>query len=239
MKYILLLSLFFVSSFSLAEETSNTETKTEQVDAQALFDLGDRYFKTARLFPKEEKLFIVKNFKRAFDLFEQAAKLGHTEAQIALGWFYLSGYAAITRGLTNEEDIKNDPVFKNEDFHQSIYWLDKAAEQGDAKIQYHVARILYDGYIWERGNHLEYKKKALHWLTISAAQGNQEAIDLLNEINSADETEVIVNNDNSADEVEVTSNNDNSADEVEVTSNNDNSADEVEVTSNNDNSVDE
>ena len=43
MKYILLLSLFFVSSFSLAEETIDTEIAVEQMDAQAQFELGLKY----------------------------------------------------------------------------------------------------------------------------------------------------------------------------------------------------
>ena len=176
MKYILLLSLFFVSSFSYSKETA-----TEPMDAQALNELGEEYFNNALL--NQEEQAAVENLQIAFALFEQSSRLGYAKAQSNLGFLYLVGYVAFAfRGLLGE-DIINDPD-RAEDIRQGLHWLDKAANQGDANIQYEVAELLYRSY--QQNENLEYKKKALHWLQQSADQGNQDAIDLLSEINSVE-----------------------------------------------------
>ena len=170
MKYILLFSLFFISPFSLAEETT-----TEPTEAQALYEQGMEYL---GWFP---------NFRKAIPLLEKSARLGYAEAQVVIGQFYAVGLVAkYFRGVRNKKSILNDSG-RAEDVRQARYWFEKAGNQGDAEIQYRVGLIMHDDLYYDREKNLEDKNRALHWLQQSADQGHKEAIDLLSEINSADE----------------------------------------------------
>ena len=186
MKYILLLSLFFISSFSL--------TATEPTDAQTLYEQGIEYVIIAHSTDVND----IENLQNGFSVLKQSARLGHVEAQLALGRLYLEGYPAIAyRGFLKSYEsrfflmpdlirVGNDPD-RLEDIQQGIDWLDKAVNQDDSKVvQYKAGELLYrlSHFYWD---HLEYKKKALAWLQQSADQGHQEAIDLLSEINSVEE----------------------------------------------------
>ena len=184
MKYILLFSLFFASSFSLAEENSNTAT--EQTEAQVLYDRGQMHI-LKFLFPETEEQRAIEKIQKGFLLLEESARLGHAEAQILLGFLYVSGYVAVAfRGIElEEEEILNDPD-RAEDIRRAEHWLEKAAKQGAPKIQYGVGEMYKS--LYDLSRNLKHKNRALHWLKKSADQGNQDAKDLMKYIiNSEDE----------------------------------------------------
>ena len=167
MKYILLFSLFFINPLSLAEETT-----TEPTEAQTLYEQGWENLTGAVVAHAE--------IQTAFHYFEQSANLGHAEAQVTLGFLYASGSIAFAFRNVEPEDRYYDSGH-TEDLRQAKHWLEKAAQQGDADIQYRVGKIIHeDLYSWS-GN-VEDKNRALHWLQQSADQGHQEAIGLLNVI---------------------------------------------------------
>ena len=161
MKYILLLSLFFISPFSLAEETA-----TEQTDAQALYEQGIGHLRWI-VFPSD--------FRKAIGLIEKSARLGYAEAQIHLGSLYGSGtIATYFRGVekwNTKESRLNDPG-RAEDVRRALHWFEKAGNQGDAEIQYEVGRRMY--LIYDESENVEDKDRALHWLEKAAQQGDAE-----------------------------------------------------------------
>ena len=163
MKYILLLSLFFVSSFSCSEET------TKKTEAQTLYEQGMKHIKGWFAGPA--------HFRKAFPLLEQSAKLGHAEAQVSLGYYYIIGYVAesFREVYNNKKSILNDPG-RAEDVRQAKHWLEKAAQQGDAKMQFRVGKIMYNDLYYAREKNLEDKNRALYWLQKSADQGYRRAI---------------------------------------------------------------
>jgi len=102
----------------------------------------------------EEALNAYKNheYKKAFTLYEQAAKSGDTTAQNALSYLYFNG---IGTQKSQEEGLK---------------WLQNAAKSGD------VQAALDLGMMYIAGENVSQDfKKAAKWLQIAAEKGNSEA----------------------------------------------------------------
>ena len=168
MKYILLLSLFFISSFSLAEETA-----TEPTEAQALYEQGMRHIKRRAYWTTLPAA----DFRRAIPLIEKSARIGHVEAQVTLGALYASGSFAFAYRALKQEEIYNDRG-RAEDVRKANHWLEKAAKQGDARIQYRVGKIMYEE-LYNLSGTLKERNRALYWLQKSADQGYTLALILL------------------------------------------------------------
>ena len=173
MKYILLFSLFFINSFSLAEETLNTETATEKTDAQALFERGQEHI-TGFFSALMKEQIAIEEIKKGFSLLEESARLGHAWAQFDLGYLYAFGAVAIAfRGVGIEEIKNNNYPDRAEDIRRAEHWFEKAAKQGDAEIQYEVG-TLYDR-LYDESENLKHKQRAFFWLIKSADQGHPKA----------------------------------------------------------------
>ena len=139
---------------------------------QALYQLGNCYYYGYGVYC---------NYKRAVEYFEQAAKLGVVKAQYLLGNCYYYGNGV------------------NANYEQAKYWYAKAAEQGDADALYGLSMCRFDeeeSFVWceksaelgcaeaqyQLGMYYEYGdvvrasfNKALHWYTLAAEQGHEEA----------------------------------------------------------------
>ena len=97
------------------------------------------------------------NYEEAVMNFRKASELGHTFAQVNLGFCYECGYGVA------------------QDYEEAARWYRIAAEQGDADAQYSIGELFYFG----RGVPQNYQK-AKEWWQKAAEQGNQDAIDCLN-----------------------------------------------------------
>lgn len=98
--------------------------------------------------------------------FTLALVQGSLYAQRSLGAMYLSDF------LNNELDPKTINIFKKKGFKLILL----AAEQGDALAQNFMGQIFIEG----RADVIKNNVIALMWLTLSANQGNETAIDMVN-----------------------------------------------------------
>ena len=98
--------------------------------------------------------------------FTLALVQGSLYAQRSLGAMYLSDF------LNNESDPKTIKIFKKKGFKLILL----TAEQGDALAQNFMGQIFRDG----RADVIKNNVIALMWLTLSANQGNEGAIDKVN-----------------------------------------------------------
>ena len=87
---------------------------------------------------------VARDYKKAKECFEKAAKKGNSQAESYLGLFYEKGYG----------------VEKNID--KALYWYEKAAEKGNVFSQYSLGFIYYEGKEVERNLYYSFKwyKKA-------------------------------------------------------------------------------
>ena len=64
-----------------------------------------------------------------------------------------------------------------QDDNQAVYWLPKAAEQGNASAQSNL------GIMYEKGQGItQDDDQAVYWLRKAAGQGNQKGIEALNKL---------------------------------------------------------
>lgn len=102
----------------------------------------------------EEALSAYKNheYKKAFTLYEQAAKSGDITAQNALSYLYFNG------------------VGTQKDKQEGLKWLQSAAKSGDERACFDLGMMYISG-----ENITKDFKKAAKWLQIAADKGNSEA----------------------------------------------------------------
>ncbi len=111
--------------------------------------IGKNYYHQA------ESLYANKQYKEAFPLYLQAAKLDVVEAQAAVAWLYNQGFANITAEPVEHKDV------------QALYWADLAAEQGSPSgMRYLAAGYAIKG-VYD---------KALELYTKAAEKGDAEAM---------------------------------------------------------------
>lgn len=87
------------------------------------------------------------SFKKQFHL----AKQGNALSQSLVGNDFLFGWSGVRKNKK-----------------KAIYWLTKAAQQGNAENQYHLGQMYCKKYLRD-------KEKAIYWLTKAARQGYLDA----------------------------------------------------------------
>lgn len=93
------------------------------------------------------------DYERAVYWFAAAAKQGHVDAQVKLGYYYHVG-----RGVT-----------KN--YTKALYWFRVAAEQGNSHAMNNIGDAYYHGYGVKKD-----KKMGIEWIRRAAEAGNEVAI---------------------------------------------------------------
>ena len=71
---------------------------------------------------------VQKDFKKSFHLNAEAAKSGHHDATLAMGWFYLNACGVL------------------EDIDKAKFWYKKSARQGDSRAMFSLGQIAYFEY---------------------------------------------------------------------------------------------
>jgi tetratricopeptide (TPR) repeat protein len=101
-----------------------------------------------------------KNSPEAFKWFGKAAEQDNKESQLYLGCYYLYGDDQITQDMEKAE-----------------HWLSKAANAGEPRAQYHLARFYYNpSYGKQRPGDV------MHWLKKAADQGERRAMSMYADI---------------------------------------------------------
>lgn len=98
----------------------------------------------------------VKDYSKAFELFTESAGRGYLRSRYALGWMYYSG-----TGVTRDYD-KAFPLFKD------------AAEKGLSDAQLMLSLMYGNGWGTQKDT-----KLSLLWTQKAAANGNKEAIKII------------------------------------------------------------
>ena len=152
----------------------------EQNDVNAQYNLASIYLQD-----KNDP----EDMEKGLHWMEKAANLNHIDAQLVLWYMFL---------------------FEKEDTEQAIFWLTKAAEQGDAEAQNELAltylqdenipKDIENAFFWmekaAQQNHIKSQfllgvmflhekndtELAIPWLTKAAEQGDEDAIILLKEL---------------------------------------------------------
>jgi TPR repeat protein len=105
------------------------------------------------LYQQGKTLYDAQQYTQALPILQEAADLGHAEAQYLLGWAYCMG----------------DGVAQN--YPAAMAWWLKAAEQGHAQAQYEI------GVMYEYGEGVkEDYREAMAWYAKSAEKGNAAAM---------------------------------------------------------------
>ena len=105
-----------------------------------------------QVFTKANEYYDKKDYKKAIDLYLEAATKGYAPAQGQLGFLYYNGL-----GVTK-------------DYTKAVEWFSKAAEQGDANGQNNLGIMYYNG----EGISQDYNK-AYMWFSKAAEQGDANA----------------------------------------------------------------
>jgi TPR repeat protein len=110
---------------------------------------------------------VPKDEERAFALNKEAAKCGHGDAVLAMGWHYLNG-VGVPRNIELAEKWYRDAARKgearamfslgqiaceNRDFSEAITWFRRASEAG------HVRSLYWQGKLHWRGQGVETDRK--------------------------------------------------------------------------------
>lgn len=157
----------------LRETLKEKQAAAERGNAQAQHDLGVAYSR------KHNKS--AQDIDQAFFWLEKAAKQNHKQAQRALAEFYLRSDAGERRSqekaIALYEDIARNgdadvqlelfKYYQGQDNTKALQWLSTAAQQGDARGQYGMGYVLFNGHLGAEKNHL----KAVDWYLASAEQG--------------------------------------------------------------------
>ena len=137
--------------------------------------------------------YLAKNSKKAAKLFKRAAELGNLEAMAQLGYLYERGEdgvkldkrkamrlfrVAADRGLAQAQNTLAARLFADGDLEGSTHYLRLAAEKGLIAAQRRVGMCYVHGSGAERDF-----EGGMRWLSRAAAQGDEEATRLLNNLN--------------------------------------------------------
>ena len=141
-----------------------------------------------QVFTKANEYYDKKDYKKAIDLYLEAATKGYAPAQGQLGFLYYNGlgvtkdYAKAAEWYTKSAEQGNARAQCNlgymydngqgvsQDYAKAVEWYTKSAEQGDATAQCNLGNMYYNG----QGVSQDYAKAA-EWYTKSAEQGNARA----------------------------------------------------------------
>jgi TPR repeat protein len=152
-----------------------------------------------------------KEFKKAFELFKQAAEADDAYAQYSLAYLYANGEGikkdhvqaahwytkAAEQGYAKAQRnlgfcyVEGEGV--SQDYKKAVHWYSKAAQQGEVSSQYILGLAYYDG----SGVGAD-KEKAVYWIRKAAEQGDEDAKTWLDTYESGQDTS---GNDDEEDEV--------------------------------------
>lgn len=136
MKQLLsILFLVFCSTVMAQEISPALMQKAQSGDAQAQYELGKLYDKA-------------KDYVKAVEWFNKAAKKTHTPAMTNLGIYYTLG-----RGVSK-------------DYNQGVKWFRKAAEKGNSEAQYFLGLCYHNGRGVTQNDYT-----AIEWFSKAAEQG--------------------------------------------------------------------
>ncbi|RJX18196.1 MAG: sel1 repeat family protein [Desulforudis sp.] len=127
-----------------ASQVNEPGTTGKQDEAEVLYQTRHAYF-----FSGDG---VAEDPAEAFQWFQRAAELGHSEAQYKLGYAYQHG-----QGVA-------------QDMHEAVNWYREAAEQGNVAAQYNLAVVYCDG----EGIDQDYTE-SFKWLRKAAEAGNPSA----------------------------------------------------------------
>ena len=148
----------------------------------------DSHSDMERIFADAKEYQNKKDYKKAFELYLEAAKQGYMKAQHNLGCMYQYGhgvsqdYSKAVEWLTKAAEQGDAAAQCNlgymyqygygvsQDYSKAVELYTKAAEQGDAAAQCNLGNMYQYGY----GVSQDYSK-AVEWLTKAAEQGNATA----------------------------------------------------------------
>ncbi|EAN5887724.1 sel1 repeat family protein [Salmonella enterica] len=138
--YIFLLSISTpVFSQSIVIDPTSAKTKADDANSIAnMYRMG---------------MGVPKDMKKAFELYQVAAELGNTDAQVDLGDMYYSG----------EETSQS--------YEKANYWYEKAAKNNSAKAQMYLGYAYLNG----KGVAVDYDK-AKNFLELAVKQGEPSAM---------------------------------------------------------------
>ncbi len=142
-KFLKRISKSFLVLYLIAVSVSVTYSEESKM-VEKWFNLGNEFY-----YGGNGK---TKDYKKAFEYFEKAAKRDLVEAQYNLGIMYLNGFGCAT---SQDEAVK---------------WFTRAAEQSDPDAQYLLGVMYRDGF-GDTKNHYE----AIEWLRKAAKQENADA----------------------------------------------------------------
>jgi TPR repeat protein len=112
------------TSFTSKKDTSEKAFKDEAVVDKDAKSAADLYREGLQHYNGDG---VPQDNEKAFELFEQAAKMGHASAQLKLGWMYYRG-----------EGVNKDPV-------QSVKWYRKSADQNNVTAKNNLGDMYLDG----------------------------------------------------------------------------------------------
>ena len=102
---------------------------------------------------------VAKDFEKAFALNAQAARQGHHDAILAMGWFYLNG-VGVTRDVERARKWYRNSVRQGEakamfsldqiafdegDFANALTWFRRAVDAGHARSLYWIGKLYWRG----------------------------------------------------------------------------------------------
>ena len=125
-----------------------------------------------------------KAYPTALVWFRQAARRGDATGQLNLGTSYLHGWGtqinphkaahwlrlAATQGNGTAANLAGTLAFQRKAYQTALTWFRQAARTGDATGQLNLAECYLHGWGTKANS-----QKAVHWLRLSATQGNYDA----------------------------------------------------------------
>jgi len=138
------------------EYLKNLQRRAEQGDASAQFELGMMYY---------EGRGVPRDYEEAAIWFLKSAQRGYVGAGFLFGKICLEG--KVQRNNPDPEYVKKEGLF----------WLENDAKKGLVDAQLYLGKIYSEGDVVERDVAEAYK-----WYKMAAAQGNEEAVKKLDEL---------------------------------------------------------
>ena len=157
-------NLILKDSLSLASTLDDKEKRLSTINAISMAfensksktDLANQNFKLGSQYHNGVEF--SKNINLATEWYKKAALLGHTKAQLCLALI-----------LIKDSQTQSE----------AISWLNKCANQGDAEGQASL------GMLYALGKGVEVNLVAAHkWITLAADQGNEQAVQALNQLSN-------------------------------------------------------
>ena len=127
---------------------------------------------------------VAKDEHRAFSLNSEAARGGHSDAVLAMGWFYLNGVGverdverakkwyreSARRGQPKAMFSLGQIAYDGRDFSEALVWFQRASESGHARSLYWIGKLHWRGHGVEQD-----RKQAMRYFHQAASSKVKEA----------------------------------------------------------------